>query len=224
MNRGQLKTRVSRVVGFGLGIDDDALDETEFLEELVGEAILDILSRTRVHIRKGEATLDAGVSEFDVDKQILRMHGLRRGNVLLDEQPREELSGSGFAFAGLSRLILGAPAGGGETLTFWYTPMPTPMTSDAHDPSDYLYGRIPPQHHKSILDYMCWHASDKAGDTQTNRGERYRILYEGQDGLGSLGSDLGRIKVAVNVRGGVTQVRRRQAVLASERETSYWNG
>lgn len=224
MNRGQLKTRVSRVVGFGLGADDDGQDETEFLEELANEAIIDILSRTRVHIRRGKSILAVGDTEFDVDESILRIHGLRRAGTLLVEQPREELTDNGYAFAGFSRLILGTAASANEEIVFLYTPLPDSMDSDSNDPSEQAYGRIPPQHHRAILDYMCWHASDKAGDQETNRGEKYRILYEGQDGLGSLGSDLGRLRIAINARGSVAQIKRHQPVLASERDSSYWSG
>jgi hypothetical protein len=224
MNRGQLKTRVSRIVGIGLGTDDDAIDETALLEELANEAVLDILTRTRVHIRKATATLSSGATDFDLSQGILRIHGLRRGDLLLTEMPREELGGDGFAFAGLSRLTFGAPATTGESLEFWYTPLPSPMTDDAQDPSDPTYGRIPVQHHRAILDYMCWHSSDREGDQASRRGESYRVLYEGQDGQGSLGSDLGRIRTAINLRGGASMVTRRQAVLANERNSSYWTG
>jgi hypothetical protein len=58
VNRGQLKTRVARIVGIGLGTDDDGVAEGALLEELANEAVVDILSRTRVHVR--EATIPLG--------------------------------------------------------------------------------------------------------------------------------------------------------------------
>jgi len=214
------------VLGISVGNSDDAIDETEFLEELANEAVLDILTRTRVHVRRGEAALAEGSSDFDVDDEILRIHGIHRGSegLLLYEQPREELRTDGYAFAGLSRLTLGQPAGIGETVTFWYTPKPTPMTNDAHDPADQTYGRIPDEYHKAIVDYMLWHAADMSGDQEAGRGEKYRVLYESQDGTAGLGSDLGRIKAAVNARGGVTRIARRRTLLMSDECASFWVG
>lgn len=224
MNRGQLKTRVSRMAGISLGTSDDQVDETQLLEELVNEAILDILVRTRIHVRRGTSALLPGASDFDIDDSVLRIWGLRRNSNLLAEQPREELDTNGFAIAGLSRITFGTPSGANEMLEFWYTPTPTPMTDDNHDPALQQFGRIPAEHHRTILDYMLWHSADKAGDQGAARGERYRILYEGQDGLGGGGSDLGRIRTHINMRGGTVSVRRGREVLAGDVDSSYWVG
>lgn len=229
MNRGQLKTRVARIVGIGLGTDDDGVAEGALLEELANEAVVDILSRTRVHVREATIPLDADCSEFEIDDSILRIWGLKRkgsdgSTGILSEGSRDTLEASEYAFPGLSRIELGQQAAAGDTIIAWYTPAPTPMTLDAHDPSAQTYGRVPPQFHRAILDYMCWHAADKAEDQGSARGERYRIRYEGQDGMGGPGTDLGRIKVAVNERGGSVRVVRNRRTLIGDQIPRYWQG
>ncbi len=223
MNRGQLKTRVARMAGMTIGSSDDVIDETQLLEELANEAVLDILARTKVHVRRAEVVLTTGISEFDLDASILRVWNIVRGTEELTEQPLHSLDSNGYAFAGYNRLVVGQ-AGTGETAILDYTPRPTAMTTDADDPSSQAFGNIPKEHHIAIVNYMLWHASDKAGDAQVQRGERYRAMYEGQDGMAGPGTNLGRIKAAINQRGGSVQVRRHREVLAGDRDPSFWQG
>jgi hypothetical protein len=223
MNRGQLKTRVSRLLGVSLGADDDAVEETAFLEELANEAVKDVLTRTRVHVRDGIATLAGNTNEYDIDDGVLRMIGIKLNGNVLYEEPRDALT-DGYAFVSWSRIVFAQPTVSGDKLQFWYTPLPSPMTDDTHDPAVVTYGRIPTVFHKALVDYMCWQAADKLGDQQAGRGEKYRVTYEGQTGLSDPGSDLGRIRLAVNTRGGIAMVRRRRESLVSDREPQYWTG
>lgn len=223
MNRGQLKTRVSRLIGIAIGTSADEVDENAFLEELANEAVQDILSRTRIYVRDANIALNAGSTEFDVDNTaILKLYRMERGGTALQEQTPDALDAYGYYWAGYNRFVLGLVAAAGETIHVLYTPVPTPMTNDLHDPSDQNYGRIPPQFHRAIVNYMCWHAADKAGDEQVGRGERYRVYYEGQDGAGGQGSDLGRIKTAINQRSGTTRVARYRETLQSDVDSRYW--
>ena len=223
MNRGQLKTRVSRILGIATGTNDDAVDEDDFLDELANEAVRDILSRTRLYVRDANIPLTAGATEFDVQNQtILKMHELKRGTYDLQEQDLSALDSYGYGWMGFNRFKLGLAATSGESLYAMYTPMPTEMTDDAHDPAIPAYGNIPTQFHIAILNYMCWHAADKAGDQVAGRGEKYRVMYEGADGMGGPGTNLGRIKTATNMRGGATRIRRHREVLQSDIDSRHW--
>lgn len=224
MNRGQLKTRVSRLLGVALGSDDDAVDETEFMEELANEAVLDILTRTRINMVERAVNLSAGAVQVDLDDVVLRVSNVKLNDNELTEGPRNNLLPDQFAFVGYSLLLLPAAPLAGDVLTFWTTTKPTPMRDDGDDPSDPTFGGIPTVFHKAIVDYMCWWAADKLGDSQAGRGERYRVIYEGQDGLAGPGSDLGRIRLAITARGGNTLVRRRRETLVSDRDPAYWVG
>jgi len=224
VNRGQLTLRVSRLLGVALGTDDDAVDEAALLNELANEGVLDVLGRTRVHVRDGYVTTPAGATEFDIDDSILRMVGIKlNGNVLIEGEKDNMLSDQ-FAFVGYSRIVLGAPTSSGDVIQFWYTPKPSPLATDTDDPSTQQFGRIPAVFHKALVDYMCWWAADKLGDQGAGRGEKYRVMYEGQNGLGDAGSDLGRIRLAINARGGNMLVRRRRERLVSDRDPAYWTG
>jgi hypothetical protein len=229
MNRGQLTLRVSRMLGIPVGTSDDELDESALLDELANEAVLDILARTRIHVRRAQSTLAVGWTDFDLDDTVLTIHGGIRaigadgGSRLLVEQKRDDLIAGGYAFAGLTRIVFGAPSEG-ETIDFWYTPMPSPMTQDSDDPALRQFGRIPSDHHRAIINYMCWHAADKAGDQGSARGDKYRTTYEGRDGAGNIGSDLGRIKMQINFLGSKVRVSRQREMLVGDTNPSYWTG
>jgi|SRR5262245_34260318 len=227
MNRGQMKTRVGRTLGVSLGTSDDEKDDIALLEELANEAVLDVVTRTRINIRSGQVTFtpaEDGSTEFDLGIPIVRIHGIKKNGNLLQEQARTNLEANGFIFAGFSRIMLGAPVASGDQLLFWYTPEPSPMTTDTDDPSSEQFGRIPPLFHRALLNYMCWNAADKLGDMQAGRGERYRAIYEGQDGAAGPGTDLGRIRFAVTARGGNTIARRSRETLVSDVYDNYWTG
>lgn len=228
MNRGQLTLRVSRMLGIPVGTSDDEVDESALLDELANEAVLDILARTRIHVRRAQSTLSEGSTDFDLADLVLTIHGGIRsigadGERLLVEQKRDDLLAGGYAFAGLTRIVLGTPSTG-ETLDYWYTPMPSPMAQDSDDPSVRQFGRIPSDHHRAIINYMCWHAADKAGDQGSARGDKYRSAYEGKDGAGSIGSDLGRIKMQINFLGSKVRVGRQRETLVGDVNPSYWTG
>lgn len=224
MIRGALKLRVAMILGLAIGTSQDEVDEDDFLDALANEAVIDVLSRTRVYVRDANIPLQTGTTEFDVDNDpILKLHRMERGGNPLQEQSLDRLDSYGYFWAGYNRFMLGLPAAAGEMIHAHYTPYPTAMTTDADDPALPSFGRIPPQFHIALINYMCWYAADRAGDEQVGRGERYRIYYEGQDAMGGLGSNLGRIKLATNQRGGVTRVARYRETLASDVDSRYWN-
>ena len=128
-------------------------------------------------------SLDAGIQQIDLDDTILRVANVKLNDIELTEGPRDDLLPDQFAFVGYNLMLLYAPPMAGDVLTFWTTTKPQPMRDDGDDPSDPQFGGVPTFVHKAIVDYMCWWAADKLGDQQAGRGERYRVIYEGQDGL-----------------------------------------
>jgi len=227
MTRGQLKTRVARILGLAVGSDDDSVVEIALLEELANEAVVDILSRTRVFVRTTNPTLVVGALTVDVPDTSLRVLGVSRtgaGETLpsvLEEGNRETLDTGQYAFMSFDQILLGQALTTGDVITVEHVPAPTAMTNDAHDPSSETYGGVPVQFHRAILDYMCWHAAAKEGDLTVS--ERYRVAYEGQDAEGGSGSDLGRIKSATNMRGTAVNVRRRRLALQADTDARYWS-
>jgi hypothetical protein len=205
MNRGELVKRVSRLLGMGADPTHGS-DDLELLQDLADEAIKDILARTRLQVRCVDITLTEGQDEYELGDDVLQLHTLTRGDKELTEYMAGDVGRSGsytYGVVGYNRLVLGwSPTSeeSGLELKAWYTRQPTPMTDDAHDPSDAVYGGVPVEFHQAIVNYMAWHAADVVGDAGSGRGEKYRILYEGQDGQGLMGSNIGKIRLAINRR------------------------
>lgn len=228
MNRGQLKSRTALTIGVAIGAEEPG--ETGLLEELANEAVKDILTRTRVHVRRALVPLGSGEDEFEVGSSLLTIWGISRDDTNtngdgghLYKGARDFLDPDEYAIVGFNRIALGT-ASSGESLSVWYSPQPTAMSDDAHDPATETYGLIPAEYHRGIVSYMCWHAADMAGDQGSSRGEKYRLAYEGKDGIGALGSDLGRIKWSTNTRGGAIRVKRRRQRLRGDMSPSHWQG
>lgn len=226
MTRGELKTRVARMIGLAIGSDDDGVTETALLEELANEAVIDILSRTRVLVRTTNLTVVADALTVDIPDTSLRVLGVSRTGSgettasVLTEGDRDTLASDQYALMGFDQLLLGQAITSGDVITVQHVPKPTAMSNDSHDPSNETYGGIPVQFHRAILDYMCWHGAVKEGSL--GQAEQYRILYEGKDSLGGPGSDLGRIKAATNMRGTATLVRRPRLALVGDSDTRFW--
>lgn len=205
MNRGELVARVSAVMGMAGSGTESALELSQ-LQAFANEAVLDVLRRTKIHVRRTSLLLDVGVTEYDLSQSVLRLWGLvdKDGENLteIDSGDLARFSGSHvFQFVGYNRLAISWKPATGDTLEAWYTPRPTKMTLDANDPAVVTYGLIPEEFHRALLNFMFWQAGEISRDQQSGYGERYRRLYEGEDGLGRQGTDLGDIKAAVNRRG-----------------------
>jgi hypothetical protein len=209
----------------------DSTEEVALLQDLANEAVVDVLTRTKIHVRRVSLELDAGVKEYDVSNTMLRVWSLADENgAPLTEVSEGDLpsfeGGHVFQFVGYATLVLGWEPEAGDTLEAWYTPRPTDMTADAHDPALLTYGLIPEEFHGALVNYMAWKAGEITRDQGSGMGERWRRLYEGEDGYGGMGSDLGRIKWAVNRRGatGAPQGRLRRALQGSNADlgSSNW--
>lgn len=209
MTRGQLVARVSQVLGLATS-GADSTEELQMIQDTINEAVVDILSRTRINVRCVNITLTAGVREYDLSQTILRMYDVWQGTTRLQElspgdssRDMSSVSAGTFAIVGFNRIRLDwSPDSSSSTLSAWYTPRPTPMTDNAHDPSAATYGAIPAEFHQAIINYCCWLLADMAGDQGSGRGDKYRAWYEGKDGLAGPGTNIGRINAAVNMRGG----------------------
>jgi hypothetical protein len=199
---GELVRRASLTVGIAA---DDAqhTDDRDLLRLLANEAVLDILSRTRVNVRAADLELADGEREYTIAGDVLQIYGLDREGRRLGEIASADMTAveeGTFSVIGFNRIRLGWTPSADNTLTAWYAPRPTAMTDDAHDPSAETYGGIPVQFHGAIVNYMAWKASDVSKDDGSQRGEKYRVFYEGPDGLGLMGTDIGRIRHATNRR------------------------
>jgi len=188
MTRGQITKRVMQI----LGLDDTVGgEEATLLQDLLNEAILDISRRTKLNMRCVVMHVPAGNSYFDMDVQILTMMDLRLmpGEVALTQRHADEVladtTGLSYSIVGYNSLLLAGGTESDRTLKAWYVPRPMKMTDDMQTPADSLYGGIPEEfHYTAILNYMLWNGADYGDDITSQSGERYRLLYEGEDGRG----------------------------------------
>ena len=183
----------------------DNTSEVAFLQDLANEAVLNLLLRTKIHVRRTTLDLTAGTTDYDLSQNVLRLWSVNRDGVELQEVTEGDLlsqtGASVFQFVGNNMLVIGWEPSTGDELEALYTPRPTPMTLDAHDPAVVTYGLIPPEFHDALVNFMCWKAGEATRDQMSGMGEKFRRLYEGEDGMGGMGSDLGKVKFAVNRRG-----------------------
>ena len=205
MNRGELVTRAGRIMGMARS-STDSTTEIADLQALANEAVVNILVRTRIHVRRTTLQLTAGVTDYDLSQSVLRLWSLFDENgVELSEVESGDvgfLTGSHvFQFVGYNMFVIAWEPETGDYLEGLYTPRPADMTQDSHDPALQTYGLIPEEFHDAIVNYMCWKAGEMTRDQMSGMGEKFRRQYEGEDGLGGMGTDLGRIKWAVNRRG-----------------------
>jgi len=195
MTRGQITKRVIQI----LGLDDTVGgEEVALVQDLLTEAILDVSRRTKLNMRCVNIHVPAGNSYFEMDDAILTMMDIRlipsgappgtNGTVLTQKHADEVLadtSGLSFSIVGYNGLLLAGGTDADRNLKAWFVPRPQPMTDDAQTPSDTLYGGIPEEfHYTALLNYMLWNGADYGDDITSQSGERYRILYEGEDGRG----------------------------------------
>src|SRR5262245_9268647 len=195
MTRDQITRRAIQI----LGLDDtDGGEEITLVHDLITEAILDVSRRTKLNMRCVNIHVPAGNSFFEMDDSILTMMDLRlvpagapagtNGTVMTQKHADEVLSDtSGTSFSGVryNGLLLSGGSDADRDLKAWFVPRPKPMTDDAQSPSDALYGNIPEEfHYTALLNYVLWNGADYGDDITSQSGERYRILYEGEDGRG----------------------------------------
>ena len=84
-----------------------------------------------------------------------------------------------YAVAGSNLLMVYPTPIQADTLTIYYVPRPTAMSTGTNDPSTTTYGGIPPEFHYGLELYMMWKAGDAFDDESSSSGESYRRMYLG---------------------------------------------
>lgn len=163
--------------------------------------MVDILRRTHCYQTSGTISLSAGTSDYTLSSSILAllkvyttsngsMYQLQRVSVdeLVDLRVGASSAQSSpvfrYALAGASTLMMYPTPASADTVNTIHVPLPTAMSSSSHDPSNITYGGIPVQWHYGIELYALWKMADSIDDQSSSQGERYRTLYEGDNGRG----------------------------------------
>ena len=200
-----------------LGLQDITdLNERTLVQEQIYLGVLDLLSRTRCVVRCIQIRTLANVSQYTLDHSVLALVDVEDGSLL---RRRRDDSRRGFALIRSDILrVQPTPSEDGE-LQVWAVKRPQRMTDDDHSPSFEEFGAIPDEFQDAIVLYVMWHMADYSDDS-TQQGERYRILYEGQD---SRGGRIAEIKRMVNRRG-TSRLPRSRVSLAPVSASSRWTG
>jgi hypothetical protein len=191
------KKQMRDEVKFWLGLQDiQSYDETGLIEDLLYQGTIDLLARTKCVVRCVDLHTQAGVTTYTLDHLILGFVDLDDG--ARPRHRRDQAARFGFTLIRADLLRLDpAPDADGVT-QIWAVLRPQKMVADTDSPGMEQFGCIPDEWQDAITLYALWHASDYADDASGQQGERYRILYEGQDGRGGR---LAQIRTAVNKRG-----------------------
>jgi hypothetical protein len=206
--------KMTNRVRYTLGLEDiTANDEVALAREYLNEGVIDILSRTRPHTRCINLSLSANVAAHDMSNAIIAIKdlflpgrdtalpSLSREDVLLAQR-----SGShGFSYDEPMLWISPIPSQITELKAYGVF-RPSPMVGDTDDPALMTYGGLAPEFHPAIVNYALWKAGEYVQHEQSSGGERWRQIYEGEDGTGG---DIARIKRILSKRVTMQGARRR---------------
>jgi len=171
MLRGDLITRVARKTSLDNTVGSE---DYNLIAALLNEAVIEVLLKTRIYIQQVDVALTQGVSDYRLDASILAIENQRGTTPAGMGQPEiistaemiarqsTNVQNAGWrralSFEG-NLLTVNPTPDTSESLRFWASLKPTPMSSDSNDPSDPTYGGIPAPHR--TLEYYClWQLSE----------------------------------------------------------------
>jgi hypothetical protein len=206
--------KMTNRVRYTLGLEDiTANDEVALAREYLNEGVVDILARTRPHTRCINLTLSASTPVHDMHNTILALLDLQAydGGPFLERVSREDAVTAQRAnepcFAYEEPLLWVSPVSTEERIVKAYGVFrPDPMVQDDDDPAMVQFGGLAPEFHPAAVNYALWKAGEYVQHEQSSGGERWRQIYEGEDGTGG---DIARIKRILSKRVTMQGARRR---------------
>jgi len=208
MTKKKIADRVIATVGLQ---DIEPLNEATLVDDWIYQGTIDMLARTRCVARCIHLGVEPNVDTYTLSPAILSLvdveDGGRRRRLRRDDE-------TGFTLIRSDVLrIAPTPSEAGE-LDVWAVVQPQQMTDDNDDLGEETFGAIPLEFQDAITLYALWQAADYAHEGNSQRGERYRVLYEGQDGRSGR---LAQIRHQVNKRGTAFPPMRRTQLLRNRR-------
>jgi len=201
-------------VCFTLGLEDIAANNERALAgEWLNEGVVDILSRTRPYTRCINLILTADTPAHDMSNVVLALADLQapgqRGFLpRLSREDAVSAQASGdYGFAYEEPMLWLSPIPSEPAIVKAYGVFrPQPMVSDDDDPATMTFGGLAPEFHPAAVDYALWKGGEYVQHEQSSGGERWRQIYEGDDGTGG---DIARIKRILSKRVTMQGPRRR---------------
>jgi hypothetical protein len=172
-------------------------DESVLIKAWINEGVVDVISRTRPYTRVINLTVQPDTPVHDMASVIIALVDIELPDVgFLRRYSRQDIVDAqasnryGFAY---------------EEPLFWFSPIvseptiiraygvfrPNDLVGDADVLSDPTKGGLAEEFHPVVLNYALWKAGEYVQHQDSGAGEKWRIAYEGQDGMGG---DIARMK------------------------------
>ncbi len=182
-----------------LGLRAETAGEKQtMIDRVANAAVLEILSKTRVRVTSATLSTTAGVGDYDLPVEALRVSSIEApvqggssystlDHVSTDEILQRRRSGSSsssasalrFALEGFNLLLLDPTPTTVYPLIMYYVPKPTRMTDGSHDPATIAFGGIPEEFHESVLlQFVYWKMGSQGEDQSSAQGARYKQDFD----------------------------------------------
>lgn len=200
-------------VQYTLGASEiDHNDEREIIKDYLNEGVVDVIARTRPYSRVINMTASPGVAVHDLASTVIALVDIELpGHGFLDRYSRQgavDLQAAGaYGYAYEEPLLWLSPIFTKPQIIRAYGCFrPQHMTSDSDDLSNPTYGGLAEEFHPAVINYGLWKTGEYVQHQGSAEGEKWRVMYEGQD---SFGGDIAKIKRILNKRVTPAYTRRR---------------
>lgn len=186
-------------VKIGLDTTSGSTEESQLIQ-WIADGVVDVLLRARVNVNCGDLTFTANEWKYTLPTSALAIQDVTYTSAtgtagsLIRVTPadilrfREGTPATGatvryYALNGHDLLMVYPTPSAADTLTIYYVPRPTALSSTsstAHDPSSETYGGIPTEYHKAIELYALAQAAEFTDHKPSQYGARYKAEYEGK--------------------------------------------
>jgi hypothetical protein len=212
MTFGEMKERVRLTLGMSETISND---EAVLIKAWINEGVTDLISRTRAYSRVINLTVQPHTAVHDMAGIIIALVDIELpGRGFLRRYSRQDIAdaqgSTGWYGHDSQYNEVGNGLGFGygyayEEPLFWFSPIPSEplviraygvfrpqeMSDDSHDLTNPNYGGLAEEFHTAVLNYVLWKAGEYVQHQGSGEGEKWRLQYEGADGMGG---DIARVK------------------------------
>lgn len=224
MTRKQLADRIVYTLGMQ---DDTTFPESQYVLDLIFEGIVDISARTRVNVRAINLTVTPSTEEHDLSSTVIALLTIKgTDGEDLDRFTREDIGRAqrlgqrGYAWK--EKMLWLSPISSQPVeLRAYGVFRPQQMLQDSDSPSHPDYGGLAGEFHPTIVTYCLWKGGEYVQHEASGNGEKWRVQYEGQDGLSG---EISKIKRIANKRATVSGPRRRNPLrtVGVVPDAGYW--
>jgi len=212
MTFGEMIERVRLTLGLSETVSND---ESKLIKAWINEGVTDLISRTRAYSRVINLTVQPHTAVHDMAGIIIALVDVELpGRGFLRRYSRQDIAdaqgstgwyghdsqynevgnglGFGYGYAYEEPLLWISPIFSEPTVIRAYGIFrPQPMSVDSDSLSSPAYGGLAEEFQPAVINYALWKAGEYVQHQDSGAGEKWRIAYEGQDGMGG---DIARVR------------------------------